>query len=302
MLWGERRGTGFVTPKPDSSPRGTPVCPRLATGPTRPGPKPRWAGSCRGGCWWWNLVCGGSSWAEIIGGTAGGAGHRVRNLFGAAPRSMSPALEPPRPSAKSAGIRGRKQPERGRPTATGSGERVREGEPRPPRQGAAAQETAAKEPSVGPGRFNHSFSIDPGAPELSRSPGLTHRAPDPGVLPGAGPSAPPRWAAFGGPRSSPTSAPEVPAMGAPIGCATRRSGRPRPRGLRGTNPARAGAAPPLDSRGFVLGLRPRSQWGGRERAAGAGGGGGGGNTARAGPAAAETDVPPRGAAASGPRA
>lgn len=214
---------------------------------------------------------------------------------------MSLALEPPRPPAERAGIRGPKELERGRPSQRQRVKGARRGAA-VPRQGAAAQEAAAEEPPVGPGRFNQMFSIDPGAPELSRSPGLTRRGPDLGVLPGAGPSAPPRWAAFGGPRSSPTSAAEVPAMGAPIGCATRRSGRPRPRGPRGTNPARAGAAPPLDSRGFVLGLRPLSRWGGRERAAGAGGGGGGG-TARAGPAAAaEADVPPREAAASGPRA
>nr|XP_037862845.1 frizzled-8-like [Chlorocebus sabaeus] len=73
-------------------------------------------------------------------------------------------------------------------------------------------------------------------------------------------------------------------MGAPpIGCATRRSGRPRPAGPGGTNPARAAAAPPLHSRGFVLGLRPRSRGGsgrasGREAAAA---------QPRAGPAAAQ---------------
>lgn len=53
--------------------------------------------------------------------------------------------------------------------------------------------------------------------------------PTPRVLLGAGPSAPRGGAAFGGPRPPPASA-EVPAMGAAIGCATRRSGRPRPAG------------------------------------------------------------------------
>ncbi|XP_023075390.1 alpha-2A adrenergic receptor-like [Piliocolobus tephrosceles] len=106
---------------------------------------------------------------------------------------------------------------------------------------------------------------------------------------------PPRGGAFrpsplGGLRQAPflpANATEVPAMGAPpIGCATRRSGRPRPAGPGGTNPARAAAAPPLDSGGFVLGLRPRSR-GGRGRASEREAAAGAGAQPRAGPAAAQ---------------
>ena len=107
------------------------------------------------------------------------------------------------------------------------------------------------------------FSASAPAPRTLQEPravaqGVGGPRPDPGRPPRAEPSAPPRWAAFGGPRSSPASAAEVPAMGAPIGCATRRSGRPRPRGPprvltpRGRRRRRGHSV--LED--FVLGLRP----------------------------------------------
>ena len=118
------------------------------------------------------------------------------------------------------------------------------------------------------------FLIRTGEPRTLQEPravaqGVGGPRPDPGRPPRAEPSAPPRWAAFGGPRSSPASAAEVPAMGAPIGCATRRSGRPRPRGPPGVLTPRGRRRRRGHSvlEDFVLGLRPPSRWGGRERAA-----------------------------------
>lgn len=153
-------------------------------------------------------------------------------------------------------------------------------------------------PLQSPGRFNQIFSIGPGAPELSRSPGLTRQAPDPGVLPGAGPSAPPRWAAFGGPRSSPRARPRCRRWG--LRLAERRVARAGPA------PAGPGIVTPRGpARRRHLILEDLS-WGCGRAVGGAAASGLRGRaaaaTARAGPAGAEADVPPRGAAARGPGA